>query len=165
MLRRLSELPPATFLRAIPIAFVAILVIGIPSDLIENPIFGRPVEPKQIDYVILVITAALIGLVFAIRPEPVSGAALAPDEDSAPIWGGFLSFMAVGCPVCNQAVVALVGTSGALSWWAPVQPIVGLAAVGMLIWALKRRLDTYDLASCPIPQSDPPKDEPARSGS
>ena len=135
------------------LAAVAALLIAIPSDLIDTPWFGRPVSVRPIDYVILVVTAALIGLVFAIRPDPVSPAVTeaAEADEQRTLWGGFASFLAVGCPVCNQAVVALVGTSGALAWWAPVQPIVGLAAIGVLLHALRRRLDTYDLAACPIP--------------
>lgn len=67
------------------------------------------------------------------------------------MWGGFASFLAVGCPVCNQAVIALVGAGGALSWWAPVQPVLGVLAIALLVHTLRRRLATYDLASCPIP--------------
>jgi hypothetical protein len=143
----LASLPAVTWLRAIPYALIATLLIGIPSDLIDTPIFGRPVATKPIDYVILAITAALIGLIFAIRvpDDPTAG------DDTKPIWGGFVSFLAVGCPVCNQAVVALVGTSGALSWWAPVQPVIGLVAIGLLLYALKRRLDTYELTACEVP--------------
>lgn len=143
----LASLPAVAWLRAIPYAVLATLLIGIPSDLIDTPIFGRPVATKPIDYVILAVTAALIGLIFAIRvpDDPEAG------DDTKPIWGGFVSFLAVGCPVCNQAVVALVGTSGALSWWAPVQPVIGLAAIGLLLYALKRRLATYQLTSCELP--------------
>ena len=134
---------------------VAAVLIGIPSDLIDTPIFGRPIDARWLDWVILAITSALIGLIFAIRPP--SGGADA-DADSAverqgttTLWGGLVSFLAVGCPVCNQAVVALVGISGALSWWAPVQPIVGLAAVALLVWTLRKRLRTYRTVACPIP--------------
>lgn len=150
MFSQLRALPPITYVRAIPYGLIALLLIGIPSDLIENPIFGRPIEPKPIDYVILAVTATLAGLVFAIRPEPMEGVR-AVEDDTTPIWGGFVSFLAVGCPVCNQVVVAAIGTSGALSWWAPVQPVVGLAAIGLLLWALRKRLDTYELTSCPLP--------------
>ena len=106
-------------------------------------------DTKPIDYVILVVTAALIGLILGIRPEV--DAEVLEAQDRTTVWGGFVSFLAVGCPVCNQAVVALVGTSGALSWWAPVQPVVGLVAVGLLLYTLRTRLRTYDLASCPVP--------------
>ena len=146
---RLRGLPPTTWVRAVPYSLVAALVIAIPSDLIDNPIFGRPIQPKPIDHVILAFTAALIGLIFAIRPATLTSH---NEADRAPtIWGGFVSFLAVGCPVCNQAVVALVGTSGALSWWAPVQPLVGLLAISLLVHALRRCLQTYEPAACPLP--------------
>lgn len=153
MVNQLRFLSAGTYLRAIPIAAIAALMIGIPSDLIRNPIFGRPVPIRTIDYVIWAITSLLIGIVFAIRPEKMTAVHAAADEQqqSRAIWGGFVSFLAVGCPVCNQLVVAAVGASGALSWWAPVQPFVGLAAIGLLLWALKKRLDTYELTSCPLP--------------
>jgi hypothetical protein len=153
MLDQIRRLHPSTYARAVPIAFVAAVFIGVPSDLIDTPLFGRPVDTRPIDYVILVVTAALIGLIFAIRAEPPAGSAAgaSPDEDTTPVWGGFVSFLAVGCPVCNQAVVALVGTSGALSWWAPVQPFVGLAAIGILVYALRRRLATHELTACRLP--------------
>ena len=143
----LQGLPAATWLRAFPFTVVAALVIAIPSDLLDNPIFGRPVPPRPIDYVILAVTAGLIGLVLAIRP-PASSAT--DTQERRTLWSGFVSFPAVDCPVCNQAVVALVGTSGALSWWAPVQPVVGMAAVGLLLWTLQQRLRTYQLTACPI---------------
>ncbi|MYB86262.1 MAG: hypothetical protein F4X85_03465 [Acidimicrobiaceae bacterium] len=136
------------------------MLIAVPSDLIDTPIFGRPVEVRWIDYVILAVASALIGLIFAIRPEPADPVDTAVSEELAvtvdrqgtrTIWGGFVSFLAVGCPVCNQAVVALVGVSGALSWWAPVQPFIGLLAVGLLLYTLRKRLNTYKLSACPVP--------------
>ena len=157
MIRDLRELPRATWPRAVVFAGVVAVLIAVPSDLIDTPIFGRPVAVRWIDYVILAVTSALIGLIFAIRPEPVDPAAseeLAGTVDrqgTRTVWGGFVSFLAVGCPVCNQAVVALVGVSGALSWWAPVQPFIGLLAVGLLLYTLRKRLNTYKLAACPIP--------------
>jgi hypothetical protein len=151
----LRQLLPVTWKRALMIAAVAALAIGIPSDLIPNPVFGRPVPIRSIDYLIWVVTALLMGLVLAIRPveELLANHADHVEDDghdTKAMVGGFVSFLAVGCPVCNQLVVALVGTSGALSWWAPVQPIVGLLAVGILLYALRKRLRTYDLDSCPI---------------
>lgn len=149
----LATLDRQTWLRALPIAALAAVVIAVPSDLIDNPIFGRPVPPRTIDYVILAVTASLIGLILAIRP-PAS--VETERQETRTMFGGFVSFLAVGCPVCNQMVVALVGTSGALSWWAPIQPIVGLVAVAVLLYTLRMRLNTYRLTACPVP-------EPARA--
>lgn len=148
MIDALRELPPATWARATTITLVAALVIAIPADLIDTRLFGRPIEPKPIDYVILAVTASLIGLILAIRPDV--GSIRDETDQTRTIWGGFVSFLAVGCPVCNQAVVALVGTSGALSWWAPVQPMVGLLAIALLVHTLRRRLDTYQLTACRV---------------
>lgn len=145
--RKLSELPANTWLRAIPIAAVAALFIAIPADLIDNRFFGRPIAPRPIDYVFLTVTAGLIGLILAIRTDESEAA---ETQERRTLGSGVLSFLAVGCPVCNQAVVALVGTSGALSWWAPVQPVVGMIAVALLVWTLRERLRTYQLAACPI---------------
>ena len=157
MVKELLELPRATWPRAVLFAGIAAVLIAIPSDLIDTPIFGRPVAVRWIDYVILAVTSALIGLIFAIRPEPAEEsvseelAVTVDRQGTRTIWGGFVSFLAVGCPVCNQAVVALVGVSGALSWWAPVQPVIGLLAVGLLLYTLRKRLNTYKLAACPVP--------------
>lgn len=154
MIDDVRALPGVTFVRAVPYALVAAVLIGVPSDLIDTPIFGRPVDSRPIDYVLLVITSALIGLVFAIRvPSELTEEQAAAEERNGTrtMWGGTLSFLAVGCPVCNQAVVALLGTSGALSWWAPVQPVIGVLAVAVVLWALRERLRTYDLAACPVP--------------
>lgn len=147
MLRRLVALDATTWLRAVPIAALAAVMIGVPADLIDTPVFGRPVPTTWVDYVIWAITSVLIGLVFAIR------APMTEREQSRTIWTGFVSFLAVGCPVCNQLVVAAIGVSGALSWWSPVQPLVGLAAVGAALWALRQRLETYELTSCPLPDA------------
>ena len=154
MVKDLGALPRATWPRAVVFAAVAAVIIAVPSDLIDTPIFGRPVAVRWIDYVILAVTSALIGLIFAIRPEAPEStelAAVAERQGTRTIWGGFVSFLAVGCPVCNQAVVALVGVSGALSWWAPVQPFVGLLAVALLLYTLRKRLNTYKLVACPVP--------------
>lgn len=149
MLQDLRSLPPITWPRSVVYGAVAAVLIAVPSDLIDTRFFGRPIDTKAIDYVILAVTAFLIGLIFAIRPQVNQEAVEAQERTT--VWGGFISFLAVGCPVCNQAVVALVGTSGALSWWAPVQPVVGLLAVALLVYTLRKRLNTFDLAACPVP--------------
>ncbi len=148
MIDQLRALPGSTWLRAVPYGLVAAVLIAVPSDLIDTPLFGRPVDTRPIDYVILAVTAGLIGLIFAIR---VPAGEVNDTQETRTVWGGFVSFLAVGCPVCNQLVVGLVGTSGALSWWAPVQPVVGLAAVALLVWTLRYRLRTYQLVACPVP--------------
>jgi hypothetical protein len=49
----------------------------------------------------------------------------------AGLGGGFLAYLAVGCPLCNKAVVALVGASGAVTIFQPIQPFLG--AIGLVL--------------------------------
>jgi hypothetical protein len=55
----------------------------------------------------------------------------------------FGAFLAIGCPVCNKVALLLLGTSGALSVWAPIQPILGAISLGLLlatvVWRLRLR--------------------------
>lgn len=58
----------------------------------------------------------------------------------AGVIGGLVSFFAVGCPVCNKLVLIALGTTGAMQWFAPIQPILAVGAIALLVWALRRRL-------------------------
>ena len=57
--------------------------------------------------------------------------------------GGLATFFAIGCPVCNKIVLLALGTSGALNLFAPIQPLIGAASLGLLaatlVWRLRRR--------------------------
>lgn len=52
--------------------------------------------------------------------------------------------------VHKLALIAL-GYTGALQWFAPVQPFLGVAAVGLLLWALRARLQGH--LACLTPDS------------
>lgn len=131
---------------AAAMATASALAIGLPTDVIPNPVFGRqgtPVEPWAMP--VLAITAVLSGLLFAtyvragVADETDDVAGLDRPSRFGGL-GGLLSFFAVGCPICNKVVVIALGTSGALTWFAPVQPYLGLLALGLLAWALRVRL-------------------------
>lgn len=148
-LSTLRHLPGSTWLRVAVVAVVVYLVIGIPTDVVPNPIFGRPTIPvRWWDPVVLGASAVLMGLVISIRP-----ADLGVDDtrsDRGTLLGGIGSLLAVGCPTCNQVVVAVLGTSGALSFFQPVQPWLGVASLALLTWLLRRRIADLRDPSCPI---------------
>ncbi len=129
-------------------AVLTVLVVGVPTVLIPTPWFGRTVAPTWWAWPVLVVTAALSGLVTATYVR--SPAELRPDSASrSSLVGGFLTYLAVGCPVCNKVALLALGAAGSLRWFAPVQPV--LAVVGMLLlgYALRRRLAGE--RSCPVP--------------
>ena len=91
------------------------------------------------DYPVWALTSILAGLVAAtyvragVRPERA-------DRPKLLVGGGALSFFAVGCPTCNKLVVLALGTGGASSYFAPVQPVLGLLGLGVLAATLVFRL-------------------------
>ncbi|GGT37392.1 hypothetical protein GCM10010271_46780 [Streptomyces kurssanovii] len=105
----------------------------------------------------LAATAVLADLVLATFLRPPHGTG--PDSPRAPedtgdpsaktvgrlgSARGLLSLLAVGCPVCNKLVLVLLGTSGALTYWAPLQPLVAVVSFVLLAEAALRRLSTAD---------------------
>lgn len=130
-------------------AIVVALAIGLPTDVIPNPVFGRPVPVTWWSYPTLLVTAVLAGLLAAtyVRGAEASGdegRSVADSEMDTPTRtggvAGLLSFFAVGCPVCNKLVIVALGTTGARQWFEPVQPVLAVASVALLWWALRARL-------------------------
>ncbi|WP_406386086.1 hypothetical protein [Streptomyces sp. NBC_01618] len=134
-------------------ALTTAVLVGVPTDVVPSPLFSRSVPVQWWNYPALAVTAALAGLVLStyVRPPAPTGTK-EPSRDSRLGWlGGLLSFLAVGCPVCNKLVLLLLGASGALSYWAPLQPLVALASAALLAEAALRRLSAQD--ACPVPAS------------
>ncbi|MFD5867918.1 hypothetical protein ACFWGD_04775 [Corynebacterium sp. NPDC060344] len=122
-------------LAALGAALATFLIIGLPTDIVPNPIFGRDVPVRPWELPVLVTTSVLTGLYFGLQ-RPGS-------EKSAPAIGGAgLAMFAVACPVCNKIVLLALGTSGALGFWQPLQPFlaaISLAALlAAVIWAWRR---------------------------
>lgn len=111
-------------------------VMGVPTAVIRSPWFGRMTSVRPLDIVLLAVSGLLIGLIAATFGLP----AMPGSCQARTVGGGFLSALAIGCPVCNHVVVAMLGVSGALAYWAPIQPLLGAAAVLLLLWTLYRRL-------------------------
>jgi hypothetical protein len=133
------------------------LAFGLVSAMIPNPVFGRSVPPEPFAYWVWLLSAPLMGLVFAtyvVPPGPagpglarplVMGDAAAIERRSTRLGGvaSFAAFLAIGCPVCNKVALVLLGASGAMSFWAPLQPVVGVASLALLAvtatWRLRLR--------------------------
>jgi hypothetical protein len=112
-------------------------------------VFGRPVPVTWWSYPTLIVTAVLGGLLAAtfVRQPAVNDVDIAAELDAPTRTGsvaGLLSFFAVGCPVCNKLVIVALGTTGARQWFEPVQPVLAVASLGLLWWALRARLRNAD---------------------
>jgi hypothetical protein len=118
-------------------AVVSALAMGIPTDVIPNPVFGRPVPVTWWSVPTLIITSILAGLLVATYVRTGDDVDRAGRAGGV---GGLLSFFAVGCPVCNKLVVVALGTTGAMDVFEPLQPILAVASVLLLTFALRARL-------------------------
>ena len=119
-------------------AFVAWFVMGVPTAVIENPVFGRSVEVTAWSMPVLIVSAILTGLLVGTYVNPMG--VFQEREVKVGGIGGLLSFFAIGCQVCNKLVLLAVGTSGAMNYFAPVQPFLAGAGLLLLAWALIVRL-------------------------
>jgi len=123
------------------------ILVALPTAVIPNPIFGRAVEVTWWSYPVVILTGILGGLLLAtyVREpwmETETPQERAEDKKASKlgIAGGFIAFFAVGCPVCNKLVLLALGASGAMTWFAPVQPFLAIASVILMAVALRIRL-------------------------
>jgi hypothetical protein len=135
----LTSWPARRWLVALAAATGFVLVVAIPTDLIDNPVFGREIPPTWWAWPSLLVSSALGGLLVATYVRAPAQPERASSRRGG--WtGGLLTFFAVGCPVCNKLVLLALGSAGAVTWFEPVQPLLQAAAVLLLLWALRSRL-------------------------
>ncbi len=128
------------------------LFFGLSTAVLSNPVFGRSVPPTPWAPEVLIATAILSGLLTAtyirndgpapIRLEAVETATpeAATRTARAGAVGSLLAYLAIGCPVCNKLALLLLGSTGALNLYAPIQPYLGAIGIAMLSLALIIRL-------------------------
>ncbi|WP_166822361.1 hypothetical protein [Brevibacterium limosum] len=158
------------------------VVIGLATVLIPNSLFARDIPPVWWDYPVWILTAALLGMLIATyvrspgsergssgrlsaseggssgHDSPTeglsSGTEVASERRSGVLGGvgGVLGWFAVGCPVCNKIALLALGYTGALTYFAPLQPILAAASVVLLLVAVIIRLKGQ--YSCPLPSPE-----------
>ena len=151
--RILLTWPARRWLVALAAAAAFVLVVAVPTDLVDTPVFGREVVPTWWAWPSLLVSSLLGGLLVATYVR----APVQPDRPSSRRggWaGGLLTYFAVGCPVCNKLVLLALGSACAMTWFEPFQPVLQAAAVLLLLWALRSRL--LGELSCRAPVSGDP---------
>lgn len=127
-------------------AIATMALMGVSTAMIPNPVFGRAVPTTWWAWPVLLVSGILSGLLTATYVRGASSAGPAP---RAGLVGGVLSYLAVGCPVCNKLALLALGYSGALTWFAPAQPWLATAGMVLLGYALRARL--LGEVACPVP--------------
>ncbi len=136
-------------------ALVTALLLGLPTDVIPNPWFGRmtPVEAYAVP--VLAATSVLSGLLVATWLGVEATSCPVRTGRTAGTAGGLLAWLAIGCPVCNKLVLLALGTSGALTWFAPLQPWLAALPVALLAGTLAWRVRVLTSAPAAVGGVDP----------
>jgi hypothetical protein len=133
---------------AISVGVLTYFVIALPTAVVENPIFGREIAVTSWSVKVIVISSILTGLLTATYVKNDFS-----DENPRQLKigsaGALLSFFAVGCPVCNKLALIALGYSGAIQYFAPIQPYLALAGIALLMYSLRMRLNNE--YSCSLP--------------
>lgn len=135
---------------ALGIALAAAVLSGVPTGIVPSPLYHRMTPVLWWDYPFWAASSVLLGLLAAsyARTPSTQGR---PDTLAPGVGAGIVSTIAVGCPICNKIVVLLLGASGAVRYFAPVQPLLGFVGVMMLMTALVVRLRGQTI--CPLPRT------------
>ncbi len=134
-----TALPYSRFVRSAGVGVGTLLLFGVVTGLIPNPLYVRMVERTPADYLFLVATAAFAaGFVYqrSLTDDPIGDRYAAGG-----IVGGFLAF---GCPICNAVLLALFSSSALMTYFDPLRPAFGavsVAAFGGLLYYQRRRCE------------------------
>lgn len=145
----LAAWPRRRWLVAFLAAVVAALFIGAPTGIVRTSLFTRMTPVTWWDYPVWALSALLVGMTAATYVRMPETGPARPSSSGRTLGATLLSGFAVGCPICNKLVVALIGVSGALNYWAPIQPVLGVLSVVLLSAGLAVRL--RGAVACPTP--------------
>ena len=141
--------PARRWVVALVAGVLAAVAIGVPTGVVHTGFYTRMTPVLWWNYPVWAVSAVLVGLTAAtyVRVREGGGAGV-PDRSRRTLGATLLATFAVGCPICNKLVVGLIGASGALTYWAPLQPLLGVLSVGLLATGLVVRLSGP--AACPV---------------
>ncbi len=132
------------WLTALVATLAAFAILGVPTAVIPNPWFIRMTPTEPFNVATMILSAPLMGVLTATYLARPSGTSSVPAEGGGRATvGSVAAYLAIGCPICNKIIVAVLGVSGALNVFAPVQPLIGAGSVILLSaavrWRLRRR--------------------------
>jgi hypothetical protein len=148
----LAQLRDARLLLAAGAATVgALLLFGLGVGIIPNPLISRMIEPEPFAIATWIASAPLVGIVAATYIVPPRGSTATEivelgggslrDGTALGTVGSVATFFAIGCPLCNKIALVLLGTSGAMSIFAPIQPLLAAVSLVLLAGTVLWRLD------------------------
>ena len=146
----LAAWPARRWAVAILVAAVAALLMGVPTGIVRTSFYTRMTPVMWWNYPVWAASAVLVGLTAATYVRVHATTPALPERGGRTLGGALLTTFAVGCPVCNKLVVALIGVSGAMTYWAPIQPLLGMLSIVLLGAGLLVRLSAAGACATPL---------------
>ncbi len=120
---------------AVVVSFSVYLVFGAVTSIIKNPFFTRMTPVGWLEYAALALTSILLGIyiglsyyIKATKKDKVCNASATT--------GGVFGFLTFGCSICNKILVFFLGVTGVLTYFEPIRPLLGIASIGFLVFAI-----------------------------
>ena len=122
-----------TLAKAALYAVAILLILGIPTALIPNPVFHRMTPSNALDYFFLLTTSLLAGAYLAIPAKTCP-------HDVKAAGGGVLGLLAFACPICDKLLVLLLGATFLMAYFDPIRPLLGVISIVLLLYAIDKKI-------------------------
>lgn len=119
------------------LTIILVLVMGIPTALVPNPLFKRMIDTSILDYLFLFSVSILLGTFISIGLYKRKSAG---KEDYIAGGGGILGIFAFACPLCNVLLASLFGSVLISSFFLPLRLWIGLLSIAILSFAISQKL-------------------------
>ncbi len=106
---------------------------GTVTVLIQNSFFIRMTPVYFYDYIFLVLTSVLSGAYIGLWYYTKKSVQKCNYAATGGALGGLFSF---GCAICNKLLILLLGITGVVTYFMPLQPILGVISVVLLAYAV-----------------------------
>ena len=114
------------------------LLLGIPTDIIENQRYLRMIPFTPLDVFFLVSTAILMGVYAGLMTYLKITNKVTKISTKYGTSGTVFSFFAISCPTCIQFLVILFGTTSMMTYYNPVRPYIGVLSILLISYGIYR---------------------------
>ena len=155
MIKRINnEIKVKSYVMGISVALFVFTVFGIVTVLIKNKFFIRMTPVHWYDYLFLALTATLSGVYAGFwyynKNNNKSISNKCNYTAAGGVIGGLFSF---GCAICNKLLVFLLGLSGVMIYFMPLQPTLGVMSIAILSYAVYIQLRNMKISRSKIKMS------------
>ncbi len=111
------------------VAISVFVLFGALTVLIPNSFFKRMTTIFWYDYVFIASTALLLGAYSGLWYYTRKTSSTCSYATAGGSVGSLFSF---GCPICNKLLIFLLGITGVMTYFAPLQPLLGVTSLSLL---------------------------------